>query len=188
MYPEAGATFNLVNAFICLVPASLSALAGGYLSDKLQKQSPMIKPQIVMLSNLLSVPFAYLAFTCTDNFWFSTYMIMAHWLLSEAWYAPNMTMLQNTTSSQNLGSVISIYCLLTTLTGVVGTSFLGQIQLEFDAVNNPEFYGASLTAMVLASQLGCIPFFWKAGKAYEKKLALKNEDSRIMEPGEWRDS
>ena len=119
----------MVNAFILLVPAAISALGGGFLSDKLEGKSPMVKSYIVIFSNILSAPFAYLAFMNTDNFWFSTSMISLHWLISEAWYAPNMTMLQNTTSSQNQGSIVSIYCLMTTIVGVIGTGALGNFQL-----------------------------------------------------------
>ena len=60
--------------------------------------------------------------------------------------------------------MVSIYFLLTTLAGVLAQSILG-----FAAVGQPyEFYGTSLTAIVVTAQvLCCIPFFL-AGKSYTK--------------------
>ena len=81
------------NAFTYLVPTTIGALAGGYLSDKLEAKSYMSKAWIIIASLLISTPFAYLAFMNMDDFWFSTQMVNVQWLFSEAWFAPCLVML-----------------------------------------------------------------------------------------------
>ena len=83
----------MTNAFTYLVPTTIGALAGGYLSDKLESKSYMNKSYIIIVSLLISSPFAYLAFMNMDDFWFSTEMINVQWLFSEAWFAPCLVML-----------------------------------------------------------------------------------------------
>lgn len=72
VYPDFGTEFNVSNAFTYLVPTTIGALAGGYLSDKLETKSYMSKSYIIIGSLLISSPFAYLAFMNMDDFWFST--------------------------------------------------------------------------------------------------------------------
>jgi len=45
-----------------LVPTTVGALIGGGLSDKLESKSYMSKAWIVILSNLISSPFAFQTF------------------------------------------------------------------------------------------------------------------------------
>ena len=75
VYPNFGPEFNLTNAFTYLVPTTIGALAGGYLSDKLESKSYMSKAWIIIGSLLLSTPFAYLAFMNMNDFWYSTQMV-----------------------------------------------------------------------------------------------------------------
>lgn len=149
----------------------MGALLGGILSDKLESKSYMSKAWLVIGSNLFSSPFAFLAFMNQDSFWYSMGMVNFQWFLSEAWFAPTLVMLQNTTSQRNQGSVVSIYYLLTTLTGIIGTSVLGQWTDLINAAEHPELYGYTLTAVVVAAQVGCTPFFYFAGRAYTKYMS-----------------
>ena len=70
---------------------------------------------------------------------------------------------------------MSIYYLLTTLTGVVAQSILGYVN-----VGQPiEFYGLSLTSIIVTAQLLCtIPFYF-AGRSYEEYM-LK-QDRKLAE-------
>lgn len=93
-------------------------------------------------------------------------MVNVQWLISEAWFAPALVMLQNTTSPQNQGSIVSIYYLLTTLVGIIGTGILGQWTELIHANEHPELYGYTLTAVIVAAQVGCTPFYYLAGRSY----------------------
>ena len=64
-----------MSAFTYLVPTTVGAIAGGVISDKLESKSYMSKAWIVILSNLLSSPFAFQAFMTQDNFAYSGFMV-----------------------------------------------------------------------------------------------------------------
>ena len=52
---------------------------------------------------------------------------------SMVWFAPVLTMLQNSSSSKNQGFIISIYYLLTTAAGMVSTGIVGNLNDVLDA-------------------------------------------------------
>lgn len=98
VYPDYGFEFNIASAFTYLVPTTIGAIIGGVISDKLEDRSYMSKAWIVIISNFISSPFAFQAFMSQDNFWYSVGAVNFQWFLSEAWFAPTLVMLQNTTS------------------------------------------------------------------------------------------
>ena len=49
------------------------------------------------------------------------------------WFAPVLTMLQNSSSPKNQGFIISIYYLLTTAAGMVSTGIEGNLNDVLDA-------------------------------------------------------
>ena len=67
--------YLFANAFYSLVPTTIGALIGGYLSDKYEKSNYMSKAYLIIAANGLSIPFAAAAFNQTDSFWFSISMI-----------------------------------------------------------------------------------------------------------------
>ena len=70
VYPNFGVEFNMSNAFTYLVPTTIGALAGGYLSDKLEAKSYMSKAWIIIASLLISTPFASLMLIASRVFGF----------------------------------------------------------------------------------------------------------------------
>ena len=75
---------------------------------------------------------------------------------------------------------MSIYYLLTTLTGIIGTGILGQWTELIHANEHPELYGYTLTAVILAAQCGCTPFYYFAGRAYTKYMNEQDEMKAAM--------
>ena len=75
VYPDYSTEFNLLSAFTYLVPTTVGAIVGGIISDKLESRSYMSKAWIVILSNLISSPFAFQSFMNQDNFWYSGAMV-----------------------------------------------------------------------------------------------------------------
>ena len=92
-YPENINEFSQLNAFIDIVVANGSALLGGYLSDKLEKDSYWAKPAIVMGTTLISGPLICAGLLTQDNFNFSIAMLGLHFLFAQSFEAPSLTML-----------------------------------------------------------------------------------------------
>lgn len=81
-YPENIDDFSTINAFINIVVANGSALLGGYLSDKVEKDTYWAKPGIVMATSLISAPLICTGLLSQDNFAFSMTMLCLHFLFA----------------------------------------------------------------------------------------------------------
>ena len=64
--------------------------------------------------------------------------------------------------------------------GIFGTSLLGQWTELIHANEHPELYGYTLTAVILAAQCGCTPFYYFAGRAYTKYMTEQDEASQAF--------
>ena len=93
VYPNNVDDFAFGNAFMYVFIASFGALAGGYLSDKYEDEQARIKSWIAAGSSAISLPFIVTCLTVQDNFWFSYGMMCCHYLISESWLSPSITML-----------------------------------------------------------------------------------------------
>ena len=93
VYPNYVDEFSIGNAFIYVVIATSSALIGGLLSDKYEEKSYRIKSYLCMASGLLACPALVACCTFQDNFWFSLEMSALHYVFSELFIAPGVTML-----------------------------------------------------------------------------------------------
>ena len=74
---------------------------------------------------------------------------------------------------------MSLYFFCITLAQTISPAIFGAIANKFGVLTNPALYGPLITAFVGVSYLGSIPFWWKAGKAYEKHMQY-----RAMQEGE----
>ena len=148
--------------------ASFGALAGGYISDKYEDDQAKIKSWIAAGSSAISLPFIVTCLTVQDNFWFSYGMMCCHYLISESWLSPSITMLQNTTSVKNQGFAVSVFTFATTVGGLVGTSALGYAQDYFKVTENIDQYGYTLAGALIFAYLTSIPLFLKAGDNYKE--------------------
>ena len=48
------------------------------------------------------------------------------------------------------------------------------------ANENPELYGYTLTAVILAAQCGCTPFYYLAGRAYTRYMTEQDEKKAAL--------
>lgn len=125
IYPENINEFSTINAFIDIVLANGSALLGGYLSDKLEKDTYWIKPGLTMGASLISGPLICAGLLKQDDFYFSISLLALHFLFSQSFEAPALTMFQNTSPLKIQGFTISIWNLVATFGGIIFTTILG---------------------------------------------------------------
>ena len=92
-YPDHISDFSTYNAIIDIVIANCSALAGGLLSDRLEKDSYYAKPAIIIVSSLISGPLICAGLLRQDNFDFSMFMLGLHFVFAQAFESPGLTML-----------------------------------------------------------------------------------------------
>lgn len=81
-YPERIDEFSTLDAFINIFIANGSAILGGYVSDKLEKDTFWAKPAIVIGASLLPCPLICAGLLNQDNFDFSIAMVALHFLFS----------------------------------------------------------------------------------------------------------
>lgn len=75
----------------------LSALTGGYVSDKYENQGYlMTKPYVCIMSGFTGSIFFALVTLVQSDFWFSLYMLALEYFFAENWIAPAITMIMNT--------------------------------------------------------------------------------------------
>lgn len=106
--------------------------------------------------------------TQSGDFWLSIVGLAAKVFVSTSWYSPTLTMMQNTTKETNQGQINSAYNFYTTLASTVSPLIFSRIATELDVANNPNLYGTIITGFCVIGYLGSVPFFYKAGREYEK--------------------
>mmetsp|Transcript_10493 Transcript_10493/g.17597 ORF Transcript_10493/g.17597 Transcript_10493/m.17597 type:complete len:159 (-) Transcript_10493:113-589(-) len=151
---------------------------GGYLADKYEKKSYMTMPYLVMGSSFLACPLMCGLLLNQNDFWLSMGLLAGHFAISEAWFSPTVTMLQNTTSIKNQGFAVSVWVFGILSGGIFGSTSLGYLQQFMDAANNPSVYGNTLAAFIGGSYLLSVPLFYKAGLKY--KEVRESQDREIQ--------
>ena len=69
-----------------------------------------------------------------------------------------------------MGFTVSAYLFFTTIAGMISTAALDWLQNYLGAPDNIPLYGQTLCAFIMFSYVGSIPFFWLAGRSYEKQM------------------
>ena len=72
---------------------------------------------------------------------------------------------------------VSAYLFFTTMAGTLSTALLGEYEDVFETAKYPARYGYIMCAFVLFSYLGSIPFFYLAGRSYEKFKRKQDEEN-----------
>ena len=67
-FPEMKSTYAYLNAITMIVCGFSSSIIGGIISDKYEKKSYMTKSWVIILGNLIGIPFFSLMCLCS-NFW-----------------------------------------------------------------------------------------------------------------------
>lgn len=169
-YKDKYNTYLTLNAFVVSVGGFTSAIAGGFISDKLEKRIPTIKSWVCIFGSLLGCPMIAVCLLVQNNFAVSIIFLFFEYLVAECWTGPAITLLINAISPQNKGFAVSAYLFFATLSGTLSTFLLGQFSDSYQLTLYPERYGYILCAFVFFSYLGSIPFFYLAGRSYEDLL------------------
>jgi MFS family permease len=108
VFPAFKSQYALINAAALTIFGFSSSLIGGMLSDKYEKKSYMTKSRIIMAGHFMAVPLTAIACFST-NFWLSIACFAAKIFVSGSYYAPAITMMQNSTDPSDSGFVVSAY-------------------------------------------------------------------------------
>mmetsp|Transcript_10536 Transcript_10536/g.17677 ORF Transcript_10536/g.17677 Transcript_10536/m.17677 type:complete len:179 (+) Transcript_10536:1069-1605(+) len=170
--------YAVLNAAALTVFGFTSSVLGGILCDKLQKKSHMAKSQVIMFGNFASLPLI-LAAVLTSNFWVAMSCFALKVLVSGSYYAPAVTMMQNSTDSSNSGFVVSAYTFYAHIAQSISPFIFGLMARKFNAAAFPQIYGYIVLAAVCVGYLGSSIFYYRAGKAYSKMMTEKEEQKRM---------
>lgn len=157
----------MINAAALTCFGFSSALIGGMLSDKYEKKSYMSKSYIIMMGHFLAVPLVALA-SFTNSFWVAISCFAASIFFSGSYYAPAITMMQNSTDSSNSGFVVSAYTFYAYLAQTFAPLVFSYFANKFGAFGTPRIYGYLVTTAVTIGYLTSNLFYYRAGRAYKK--------------------
>jgi MFS family permease len=153
------------------------------LSDKLEKKSYMTKSAIIMTGHFLAVPLTAIA-CFTNNFWIAISCFAAKIFFSGSYFAPAITMMQNSTDPTNSGFVVSAYTFYAYLAQTLAPLIFGFFANYYGAMANPRIYGYLVTAAVTCGYLGSNVFYYKAGREYEKMMQQRDNDAELLKKGD----
>jgi hypothetical protein len=88
-------------------------MLGGIIGDKFSKKYHRTNALICMLGALLAVPLIGAGMIFQTNFWFSISAASLSILFSGSYFSPAITMMQNSSTSENAGNVVSVYTFVT---------------------------------------------------------------------------
>jgi len=103
---DAYAVGNLIIQSVCGIS---SVYTGGWIQDKYSQKFPKTKGLICTISPLISTVFIILAFSVSNNFYFSIITFGLSFYFAEAWYCPCVSHFPNLFPSQINGVAISIF-------------------------------------------------------------------------------
>lgn len=114
VFPSFKQTYAFLNAIALTTCGFSSSILGGIISDKYEKKNYMTKSWLIMAGNILSIPLV--AFGCmTSNFYLAMLAFTLKIFVSGSYYAPAITMMQNSTRPSNSGLVVSAYTFAATI-------------------------------------------------------------------------
>jgi len=182
-FPAFKAEYAMLNAAALSMCGLTASLAGGIIADKFEKKTYMTKALLCISGCFLSPFLIALGTLSTGNFYLSVLCYALKVLVSGTYSGPAITMIQNTSPLSVQGSVVSVYFFCITMAQTISPAIFGFFANKWGALANPALYGPIITAFVATSYLGSIPFWWKAGKAYEKHMVEKDEsEAQALNP------
>jgi MFS family permease len=173
VFPAFKSQYAVINAAALTLFGFSSALIGGMLSDKFEKKSYMTKSAIIMAGHFLAVPLTAIA-CFSNNFWLAIACFAAKIFVSGSYYAPAITMMQNSTDPSNSGFVVSAYTFYAYLAQTLAPLIFGYFANSLGAIGNPRMYGYLVTSAVTLGYLGSNIFYYRAGKEYTKMMQRRD--------------
>merc|ERR1712137_1484608 len=148
------------------------------IADKFEKKSYWTKALLCIQGCALSFPLIALGTLSTGNFYLSVLCYALKVLFSGTYSGPAITMIQNTSPQDQQGNVVSVYFFCITLAQTISPVIFGAIANNMGALTNPKLYGPLITSFVGLSYLGSIPFWYMAGKNYNKFMEEKDAENQ----------
>lgn len=138
-FPSDNVTYAYLNAIIVSLGGGLSSFLGGRLVDKWEKAGqPAARLYVPVLSTLLAIPFLALM-TLSPSFYVSISGLAIEFFLAECWFAPAISVLQNSLPPKARGMGIAMFTFTTSICGstavhVVG---MGMDRWTLDPISGP---------------------------------------------------
>lgn len=184
-WPEMKSTYALLNAIALTFLGFSSSLLGGMICDKYEKKFPMIKSRVLMGGNILAIPL--IAFACwTSNFYLAMASFAAMIFACGSYYAPAVTMMQNSVSAEDSGIVVSTLSLFTYSATTISPLIFSNIAKFYNAAAYPKVYGLVILLATTIGYLSSNIFYYRGGKHYvrimeEKRLKEQYDDCIIAQ-------
>lgn len=115
IYPQFSSEYSIVTSAALMFFGVSSVMGGGIIGDKFESTSYMTKSLICIIGGLLAYPMIAAAVLLQGNFWLSLFLASSSIFVSGSYFAPAITMMQNTSSASNSGNVVSAYTFITTI-------------------------------------------------------------------------
>ena len=180
VFPSFKQTYAFLNAIALITCGFSSSILGGIVSDKFEKSNYMTKSWIIMAGNVLSIPLV--AFGClTSNFYLAMLAFTAKIFVSGSYYAPAITMMQNSTRPSNAGLVVSAYTFAATIAQTISPLLFTALAKYLKAPANPRIYGYMVLLAISFGYLSSNFFYHRAGKQYKKLMEWKDNLSDSCE-------
>mmetsp|Transcript_59255 Transcript_59255/g.152505 ORF Transcript_59255/g.152505 Transcript_59255/m.152505 type:complete len:595 (-) Transcript_59255:110-1894(-) len=112
------------NALIISAGGLLAAVVGAVLGHRWGHRDIRAPCWIGMISSLVSIPLVF-GVLQTPHFHISMLCFFLFLLISECWYGPTLTLLQASVRRSVQGQSVSLFLVLTTLTGTLGPALVG---------------------------------------------------------------
>ena len=123
---------------------------------------------------VLGIPLTIAAMYELDNFYISLFLVAMLFLVTGSNNGPSVTMLQNTTKGpKNEAELITAYFFTQRIMQTISPPIYSFFALKLGAFEHPEVYGQLLAATVIITFGASIPFYYLAGKSYNKEMGEK---------------
>lgn len=131
----------MFNGFINLFGGLFAGLSGGILCDWFASRNKM-GPAIVCVGGcLIGLPLLCGAVLINDNFKLSMFLLGMKVFLSENWFSPSITLIQNSVRSDKFGNMLTSGKFFGRMVSAVVTSIFGFIVGHYGLLNNPVILG-----------------------------------------------
>ena len=127
-----------------------------------------------MVGNVLSIPLVALA-VWTQSFYVAMMAFALKIFVSGSYYAPAITMMQNSTRPSNSGLVVSVYTFFAYIAQTLSPLVFQQMAKSLNAAANPRVYGIMVLTATSIGYLGSNLFYHRAGKEYSKMMIAKDQ-------------
>jgi MFS family permease len=180
VFPAFKSNYAFLNAIALICCGISSSLLGGIISDKYEKKSYMTKANIIMAGNVLSIPLVALA-VWTQSFYVAMAAFAMKIFVSGSYYAPAITMMQNSTRPSNSGLVVSVYTFFAYIAQTISPLVFQRMAKSMNAAANPRVYGIMVLTATTIGYLGSNFFYRRAGKEYTKVMEEKDKMAESCE-------